>query len=210
MIRVFVTDDHAIVRQGLKQIVSDTKDIVVVGEANTAQEMVQKLEDCNCDIVLLDIAMPGRSALDVVKELKNIRPKLPILILSIHPEEQYALRFIRAGAKGYLTKESAPDELIAAIRKIAGGGNYISSAFAERVTFRLIEGVQMPLHELLSDREYEVMYMLASGKTVKQIADELSLSAKTISTYRSRVLEKMNMKNNAEIIRYAVDQYICR
>lgn len=209
MIKVLVADDHAIVRQGLKQIVSDTNDIVVVGEASDGQELLRKLEESDCNIVLLDITMPGRSGLDILKELKNIRPNLPVLVLSMHPEEQYATRVIRAGAHGYLTKDSVPDELTTAIRKVASGGNYISSTFAEKLVFTLREGIQKSLYELLSDREYEVMCMIALGKTVKQIADELSLSVKTISTYRSRILEKTDMKNNSEITRYAIEHHLC-
>jgi len=154
----------------------------------------------------LDITMPGRSGLDILKQLKSNKPKLPVLMLSVHPEEQYAVRTLKAGASGYLTKGSATDELIAAIRKISTGKKYVSSSLAEKLAFDLDLDHEKPRHEILSDREYQVMSMIASGKTVKEIADELSLSVQTISTYRSRILEKMKMKNNAEIIYYAVKQ----
>ena len=205
MIRIFVADDHAIVRQGLKQIVADTPDIVVADEASSGQEVLNKVLENDYDLVLLDITMPDRSGLDVLKELKSQRPELHILVLSIHPEEQYAVRVLKAGASGYLTKESAPDELIAAIRKVALGGKYISSSLAEKLAFDLEAGAEKPLHQTLSDREYQVMCMIASGKTIKEIAEESLLGTKTVHTYRSRILRKMKMKNNAELIRYAIE-----
>jgi len=204
MIRILVADDHAIVREGLKQIIADIPDMVVADEASSGQEVLKKTSKHDYDLVLLDITMPDRSGLDILKELKSQRPELHILVLSIHPEEQYAVRVLKAGASGYLTKESAPDELITAIRKTALGGKYISSSLAEKLAFDLETGAEKPLHQTLSDREYQVMCMLASGKTVKEIAEELLLGIKTISTYRSRVLQKMQMKNNAELIRYAI------
>ncbi len=204
MIRVLVVDDHPIVREGLKQILSDTEDILVVDEADCGQAVLDCTAKSNFDVVLLDISMPGRDGLEVLRELKQLKPKLPVLILSMYPEEHYAVRVLRGGASGYLTKSSAPDELISAIRKVASGRKYISATLAERLTYELDRDASKPLHEILSDREYQVMHMLSTGKSVKDIALELGLSVKTVSTYRSRILEKMNMKNNAEIVLYAV------
>jgi two-component system invasion response regulator UvrY len=204
MIRVLIADDHPIVREGLKQILSETDDILVVDEAANGQEVLSLAWNNNYDVVLLDISMPGRDGLEVLRELKHQKPKLPVLILSMYPEEHYAIRVLRGGAAGYLTKSSAPDELISAIRRVAAGRKYISTSLAERLTYELDRDAERPVHESLSDREYQVMNMIASGKTIKEIADELCLSVKTVSTYRSRILEKMNMKNNAEIVLYAV------
>jgi two-component system invasion response regulator UvrY len=206
MIKILIADDHAVVREGLKQIISETPDMRVTDEADNGQDVLNKVSEQHYDVVLLDITMPGRSGLDVLKQLKSKKPKLPVLMLSVHPEEQYAIRTLKAGASGYLTKGSATDELIAAIRKISTGKKYVSSSLAEKLAFDLDMDYEKPRHEILSDREYQVMSMIASGKTVKEIADELSLSVQTISTYRSRILEKMKMKNNAEIIYYAVKQ----
>jgi DNA-binding NarL/FixJ family response regulator len=204
MLRILIADDHAIVRQGLKQIVTETRDMTVVGEASNGQELLNKIKESEYDVVVLDITMPGRNGMDVLRQLRSERPRLPVLMLSIHPEEQYALRALRAGASGYLTKESAPDELVVAIRKVSRGGKYISSSLAEKLASELEVGREQAPHEALSDREYQVMCMIASGKTVMEIAQELSLSEKTISTYRSRILEKMKMKNNAELTYYAI------
>ena len=204
MLKILIADDHAIVRQGLKQIVTETPDMVVSGEASNGQELLSKIKENDYDVVVLDITMPGRDGIDVLKQLRSERPELPILMLSIHPEEQYALRALKAGASGYLTKESAPDELVVAIRKVSRGGKYISSSLAEKLAFELEVGREQAPHETLSDREYHVMCLIASGKTVMEIAQELSLSEKTISTYRSRILEKMKMKNNAELTYYAI------
>jgi len=202
MTRILVADDHAIVRQGLKQIVADTPDLVVTGEASRGREVVEKVAEDDYDVVLLDITMPDKSGLEVLEELKRLRPKLPVLILSMHPEEQYAIRALRAGASGYVTKEGVPDELITAIRKVSVGGKYISPSLAEKLAVYLEAGAKKPLHQALSDREYQVMCMIASGKTVKEISEELFLSVKTVSTYRSRVLQKMKMKNNAQLTHY--------
>lgn len=204
MIRILIADDHPIVRQGLKQILSEELDIETFGEASDSQEVLELVQKQDWDIVVLDITMPGRGGIDVLKELKQQRPKLPILVLSMHPEDQYAKRVLKAGAAGYMTKESAQDELVKAIRKILGGGKYISPSFAKKLAFDLDTKTEEPLHEALSDREYQVMIMIASGKTVSQIAEELSLSVKTIGTYRSRILEKMKMKTNAELMHYAI------
>mgnify|MGYP001149790772 CR=1 FL=1 len=208
MIRILVADDHAIVRDGLKQIVSDTSDMVVAAEASNGREALNKALEGDYDVVLLDITMPDRSGLDILKEIKSQKPGLPVLILSIHPEEQYAVRALKAGAAGYLTKESAPEELIRAMRRVSGGGKYVTSSLAEKLASVLKTGAEKPLHQALSDREYQILCMIASGKRVKQIANELLLSTKTISTYRSRILRKMNMNNNIELTRYAIQNQL--
>ena len=206
MIKILIADDHAIVREGLKQIISETPDMAVVAEASNGEDVLEKVSANKYDVILLDISMPGRSGLDILRQLKIEKPKLPIMMLSVHPEEQYAVRALRAGASGYLTKESAPDELIAAMRKISQGRKYVSSSLAEKLAYELGIDVKKLRHEVLSDREFQVMCMFASGKTVKEIAAELSISIPTIRTYRIRILEKMKMKNIAEIIHYAVKQ----
>jgi DNA-binding NarL/FixJ family response regulator len=205
MIRVLVADDHAIVREGLKQIVSEPSDMVVADEAENGNEVLEKILTNEYEAVVLDITMPGINGLDALKQIKSQRPELPILILSMHPEEQYALRVLKAGASGYLTKESAPEELITAIRRVSSGMKYVSSSLAERLASDLETDHDRPRHTTLSDREYQVMCMLASGKPVKQIAEALSLSIKTIRTYRRRILEKMGMESNAELVRYALE-----
>jgi DNA-binding NarL/FixJ family response regulator len=204
MIKILIADDHAVVRRGLKQILGEEPDMAVFGEARNAEEVLKNVREQNWDIVILDITMAGRSGLDVLKELKHTRPKLPVLFLSIHPEDQYAVRVLKAGAAGYMTKESAPEELVKAIRKVLRGGKYISPSLAEKLAFDLETDSEKPLHESLSDREYQVMCMIASGKTVKDIAEALYLSVKTISTYRERILGKMKMKTNAELTHYAI------
>jgi two-component system invasion response regulator UvrY len=208
MIKILVADDHAVVREGLKQIVRETSDMVVTGEAADGREVLRLIREHDWDVVLLDIAMPGRSGLDILKELKAEEPRLPVLMLSMYPEEQYAVRALKAGASGYLTKESVPDELISAIRKVSAGGKYVSSSLAEKLAYDLETDAERPAHETLSDREYQVMCMIARGETLRNIADKLCLSIKTISTYRSRILEKMCMKNNAEIMRYAIKYHL--
>ena len=204
MLKILIADDHPVFRRGLKQIIAETTDMVVAGEATNGWEVLSKVRTGNYDLVLLDISMPGKDGMDVLTQLKNERPALLVLMVSMHPEEQYAVRALKAGASGYLTKESAPDELIVAIRKVSTGRKYVSSALAERLAALLQEDAEVLPHEALSSREYQVMCMIASGKTLKEIAGELSLSIKTISTYRSRILEKMKMRNNAELIHYAV------
>ncbi|MCI0694752.1 response regulator transcription factor [candidate division KSB1 bacterium] len=206
MIKVLIVDDHPIVRAGLKQILVEAPDIVVAGEASNGEEAVSQVLENEFQVVLLDISMPGRSGLEVLSQLKSLKPSLSILILSTYPEEQYAVRALKSGASGYLTKESLPEELIAAIRKVSGGGKYVSAALAEKLAFDLSDDRTKPLHETLSDREYQVLCMIASGKTVKQIGEELALSVKTISTYRRRILDKMKMKNNAELTHFAISQ----
>ena len=203
MLRILIADDHPVFRLGLKQIIQDAPDLSVAGEATNGREALLEARSGDYDVVLLDISMPIASGIDVLSDLRAERPTLPVLMLSIHPEEQYAVRAFRAGASGYLTKESAPEELVAAIRKVSTGGKYVSASLAELlVAVVREEGGPLP-HETLSRREYQVLCLIASGKTVTEAAKELSLSAKTISTYRARILEKMKMKNNAELIRYA-------
>ena len=208
MIRILIVDDHTVVRRGLKQIVSEETDMEVTGEARNAYEMLTLVRKQQCDVVVADISMPGRSGLDVLKELKQERPKLPVLVLSMHPEDQYAVRALKLGAAGYMTKESAPEELVKAIRKVVTGGRYVSPALAEKLALDLATETERPPHETLSEREHQVFCMIARGKTVKEIADELALSVKTISTYRTRILEKLAMKNNAEIIHYAISNKV--
>ena len=208
MIKILIADDHAIVRRGLKQILAETPDMMVLDEASNGHEVLTKVMKHDYSVILLDISMPGKSGLDVLKELKTERPKLPVLILSMYPEEQYAVRVLRAGAAGYLTKEGAPEELIYAIRKVVQGKKYVSASLAEKLVFDLDGDSQKPLHESLSDREFQVLCMIASGKTVSDISEELALSVKTISTYRTRLLEKMKMKNNAELTHYAVQNHL--
>lgn len=204
MIRILVADDHTVVREGIKQILAGREDMVVEDEAANGQEVLHKVTKKEYDLILLDISMPGRSGLEVLEEIKLIQPKLPVLILSMHPEEQYAVRMLRAGAAGYLTKGSAPQELISAIQKVSRGGKYVTLSLAEKLAFELDAHADKPRHERLSNREYQVMLMLASGQSVSEVAEELCLSAKTISTYRNRILEKMDMKKNAELTLYAV------
>ncbi len=204
MVKVIIADDHKMFREGLKQILREAPDIAVIDEAGSGQEALNKIYNSDFDLLILDISMPGLSGLDVLKELKANKSRLSVLILSMYPEEQYALRAIKMGASGYITKASASDELIGAIRKISAGGTYISSSIAEKLLFSLKGDAEKLPHEALSNREYQIFNMIASGKTTSQIADELCLSIKTISTYRSRILDKMNMKSNAELIHYAV------
>jgi len=202
--KILIADDHAVFRRGLKETIGEAFPKVTFGEAQTALEAVEGVRQQNWDIVILDISMPGESGLDILNDLKRLRPKLPILLLSMHPEEQYARRALKAGASGYLTKESVPEELKHAVRKIVAGGRYVSATLAEKLAYDLRSGVDVPVHELLSDREFQVLRMIASGKTVKQIADDVALSVKTVSTYRARILEKTGMRTTAELIRYAI------
>jgi len=204
MIRILVADDHTVVREGIKQILAGREDMVVEDEAASGEEVLAKVAKKTYDLVLLDISMPGKGGLEVLEEIKVMQPKLPVLVLSMHPEEQYAVRMLRGGAAGYLTKGSAPQELILAIQKVSGGGKYITVSLAEKLAFELDARAEKPSHERLSNREYEVMLLLASGQSVNQIAEMFSLSGKTISTYRNRILKKMNMKKNAELTLYAV------
>ena len=204
MMRVLIVDDHAILRRGLKALLADEFHGAAFGEASDTRQALEQLQKKEWDVVLLDITLPGKNGLDLLKELKVARPKLPVLVLSAHPEDQFALRALKAGAEGYMTKESAPEELAKAVRKILAGGRYVSPALAEKLALTVGQDSTRTPHETLSDREYEVMCRIASGKTVTEIAGELALSAKTISTYRARVLEKLGVKNSAEIVQYAI------
>ncbi len=204
MIRILIADDHPLFREGLKHILTEYSDLIVTDEARNGQEVLEKVWNNEYDMVLLDISMPGMNGLEVLKRLKKEKPKLSVLVLSMHPEEQYAVRALKSGASGYLTKESATDELITAIRKISQGRKYITSSLAERLAFGLETDAEKPPHETLSDREYQVLLMIASGKTITQIAKELFLSVKTVSSHRSHILEKMEMKTNAELTHYVI------
>ena len=204
MIRVIIVDDHPVVRKGLMQMLAEEPDMRAAAEATSAAELLQLLQEGEWDVVVLDITLPDRSGLEALKDVKAMRPGLPVLILSMHPEDQYALRVLKAGAAGYINKESAADELVNAIRKVVGGGKYVSPSMAEKLATVVGSGYEVQPHESLSDREFQVMCMIASGKRLKEIAEELCLSVKTVSTYRSRILGKMEMENNAELTYYAV------
>ena len=204
MIHILIVDDHAVVRDGVKRLSDEQLGAAVFGEASTAQEALQLVREAHWDVVVLDISLGERNGLDVLKELQQLRPRLPVLILSMHAEEQYARRAFRAGAAGYITKDSSRAELVTALNKVLHGGKYVSPMLAETLVVDMVRGTDQPLHEALSDREFEVMCLIASGKTVSQIAELLSLSDKTISTYRARILEKMHMKTNAELTHYAI------
>jgi DNA-binding NarL/FixJ family response regulator len=208
MIQILIVDDHAILRRGLKEILEREFRDVSIGGAGTAEQALTQLDSEKWDLVILDITMPGRSGVDVLRNLKALRPKLPVLVLSMHPEDQYGKRVLKAGASGYMNKESAPEELIKAVRKLLSGGRYVSPTLAETLAVDLGRDDGTPAHERLSDREFEVLRKMASGKTVGQIAQELHLSVPTVSTYRARILEKMGMSNTAELIRYAVSHHL--
>ncbi len=203
MIRVFIVDDHGVVRRGLKQVLSDAPDVSVVGEAATAGEAVRTLPSTRCDVVVLDLSLPDQPGLELLKQIKADRPQLPVLILTMHREDQYAIRALKAGAAGFLTKDSAPEELVTAIRKVARGGRYLTVGVAERIAGHFGAECEQ-LHDRLSDREYQVFIRIVSGRPLTDIAAELGLSVKTISTHRTRMLEKMEMGSNAELVQYAV------
>lgn len=205
MIRILVADDHPIVRQGLKQIIADSPDMVAAGEASNGQEVLEQVRKNDYDVVLLDLSMPVINGMDTLKQLKDQKPELVVLVLSIHPEEQYAVRVLTAGASGYITKDSAAEELIAAIRAASSGKKYVSSSLAQKLASELGVAAVKPLHEILSDREYSVLRLIAAGRTKIGIAEELSLSPKTVSTYRSRILNKLGLKTDAELVRYAIE-----
>jgi len=203
MIKILIADDHSIVRQGLKQIVAEEGDIIVSAEAANSDELFDSISQKECDLIILDINMPGRSGIEILKDLKKLKPELPVLILSMYGEEQYGVRSIKAGASGYLKKVSAPEELVKAIRKINSGGKYINSALAERLADSL-ENKNKLQHESLSDREYEIMCKIASGKTAEEISDELFISVHTVYSYRNRIFEKMNFKSNVDLSNYVL------
>jgi len=203
-IRVLIADDHAIVRQGLRQILSDTPDLTVAGEAENGVQAVQMVRTGEWDVVLMDVSMPDRNGIDALKLIKKEFPRLPVLILSMYPEEQYAIRALKAGAAGYLTKQSAPELLVTAIRQVASGKKYVSPSLAEELANAIGDDSERLPHEKLSDREYQTLCMIASGKTPTEIAEALNLSVKTVSVYRARLLEKMNLRNNAELTHYGL------
>jgi two-component system invasion response regulator UvrY len=204
VIRILIADDHPILRRGLKEILVRELEGSICGEAGNAQQVLSEVQRENWDLVILDVTMPGRSGLDVLRELRRLRPKLPVLVLSVHPEDQLGTRVLKAGASGYMNKESAPEELIKAVRKVLEGSAYVSPALAERLALDLRENGGRHLHESLSEREFEVLRMLATGKTATEIAEELHLSVPTVSTHRAHILAKMNMTTTAALISYAV------
>lgn len=203
-LRVLIADDHAIVRQGLRQILSETDDMEVAGEAENGVQALQMVRDRPWDVVLMDVSMPDRNGIDALKMIRKELPRLPVLILSIYPEDQYAVRALRAGAAGYLSKQSAPEQLVTAIRQVASGKKYVSQAVAEALANAVMEDGDRPLHEKLSDREFQTLRLIAGGRTPAQIAEALNISVKTVSVYRARLLEKMNMRNNAELTHYGI------
>ena len=208
MIRVLISDDHAILRSGLKEILMRDLPGAVCGEAENAREVLDQVQRQRWDLVILDVTMPGPSGIDVLRDLKRLHPKLPVLVLSMHPEDQYGKRVLKAGASGYMNKDVAPDELIKAIHKVLAGGRYVSPALAEKLALELGEETGRPLHETLSDREFEVLRMIASGRTVSEIAETLHLSVTTVSTYRTRILEKMNLTTTAELMHYGLRNHL--
>jgi DNA-binding NarL/FixJ family response regulator len=208
VIKVLVADDHAIVRRGLRQILSETQDIIVAGEAASGDEVLRLVREQRWSVVILDLSLPRGNGLDMLAAIRREKPELPVLILTVHPEEQYAVRCIKGGAAGFLTKESAPERLIEAVRKVGGGGRYVSPELAETLASVLAGQSPGAPHERLSDREFEVFKMLGSGRTVSQIADDLALSVKTVSTHRARILKKMSMRTNAELTHYALRNHL--
>lgn len=210
MLRILVVDDHALIRRGLRQVIGEGWKDAVIGEARNASEALEQIYTKNWDVVVADITMPGRSGLDLLREIKAANPKLPVIILSVHAEEELGVRAIKTGAAGYVSKESAPDQLVEAIRKVLSGGRYIGPKLAEKIAQYIGSDTEKPLHETLSDREYEVLSMIGAGKTPTEIAKALSLSVKTVSTYRSRIMAKMKLNTTPELIRYAIQQGIAR
>lgn len=205
MIRILVADDHTVVRRGLRQILLEGFPGAFVEEVGDAEDLIKNVVKSTWDVIISDLSMPGRSGLDALQQIKQLHPNLPVLILSIHPEEQYALRVLKAGASGYLSKDMAPDELVNAVKKVMLGKKYISASVAEKLAAMLAQDHNKPLHEYLSDREFNVLKMLASGRSVSEIAESLFLSVTTVSTYRSRIMAKMNLKNNAELTLYSME-----
>ena len=210
MIRILIADDHAVVRRGVKQILEEEPDLRVLGQATNSDEVIQNIQEKDWDILILDITLPDRNGLDILKEVKTLRPDLPVLILSMHSEEEFAVRALKLKASGYVTKGSVPEELVLAIRMILKGHRYISPSFTEKIAnyIELDNDIEKPLHERLSKREKEVLIMIGSGKSITDIAETLYLSVKTISTYRKRILEKLKLETTAELIRYAIENYL--
>lgn len=205
MTRILVADDHTVVRRGLRQILLEGFPGALVEEVGDAEDLIKHVIKAEWDVVISDLSMPGRSGLDALQQIKQLHPNLPVLILSIHPEEQYALRVLKAGASGYLSKDMAPDELVNAVKKVMLGKKYITASVAEKLAATLDQDHNKPLHEFLSDREFNVLKMLAAGRSVSEIAETLFLSVTTVSTYRSRIMTKMNLKNNAELTLYSME-----
>ena len=203
MIKVFIADDHALIREGIKKLLDPEGDVKIVGETSNPFEVIDQIKKSNCDILILDLSMPGKSGLDILKEIKIVLPKVKVLIMTMMPEDQFAKRTLKAGASGYITKDRAADELLLAIRKVAAGKKYITQSLAEKLVDDLDDSSEKPLHEILSDREFQILKMMAKGQSQTNIADELSISASTVNTYRSRIFEKLNLHSNAELIHYA-------
>jgi DNA-binding NarL/FixJ family response regulator len=203
-LRILLADDHAIIRDGLKQLLTDKFSDAIFGEARNAQEALNQLRNAIWDVLLLDLAMPGGGGLDVLNQLKNVQPSTKVLVLTMHPVDQYAVRILKCGASGYLTKESASDEVVAAVEKVLAGGKYVTASLAEKLVSNLNSPMEKSPHESLSDREYQVLILLASGKTVKEIGAEFSLSVKTISTYRTRIFQKLQFGSNSDVVSYAM------
>jgi two-component system invasion response regulator UvrY len=208
MIRILIADDHAVVRKGLAQILRDEFAGAHIEEVENSEELIRTVVRGGWDVIISDLSMPGRSGLDALHQIKDIFPKLPVLIMSIHPEDQYAIRVLKAGGSGYLTKESAPDELVAAVHIVLSGKRYISASTADKLASSVVRDIEKPLHEYLSDREFDVLKLIAAGKSVSEISRQLSLSVTTISTYRSRLLVKMNIRTNAGLTKYALDHQL--
>ncbi len=202
--KVIIVDDHELIREGLKKVLIKNSDLEVVGEAGNSNELIGLLDQHDVDVVILDISMPGRSGLELIRDIKNLHPKVKTLVLSMHPEDRFAIRALKAGASGYLSKQSAAKELVNALRKIMSGGKYISPALAEQLALEIETPSDKPLHEKLSNREFEIMIKISLGKSVSEIAGDLALSVNTVTSYRARVMQKMNMRSNADIIRYAL------
>jgi DNA-binding NarL/FixJ family response regulator len=208
MISILVVDDHALIRKGLKQLLDDTEDIRVTGEAETGMQALNMARDNSYDLVLLDIALPDKNGIDVLKQLKQEQPDIKVIVLSMYPEDQYGVRSLKAGASGYLNKQSAPDQLIGAIRQVLSGKKYIGEIMAEQLLNSMIGNSEELMHQTLSNREYQTLCLIASGKTLSEIAESMTLSPKTVSVYRARMLEKMGFKNNAEAIHYAISYHL--
>jgi DNA-binding NarL/FixJ family response regulator len=205
MIKIFIADDHALIREGLKKILREESDMSVVGEAQTATEALDRIVESDCDILVLDLGLPDRPGLEVLKEVKSIHPLLRVLILSMFPENRFALRVLKAGADGYLSKDSAAGELVKALRRIAGGSKYVSEQISQDLLEKVHGDARMMVHETLSDREFEILLMIGSGKAISEIATQLNLSVSTVNTHKAHILEKMSMHTNAELMRYAIE-----
>jgi len=208
MIRVLMADDHTIVREGIRQLLTETADLVMAGEARNGAELIQRIREASWDVLLMDLSMPGRNGIELIRYIKTEAPKLPILILSMHTEDQYAVRAFKAGASGYLTKDSASSQLVAALKKVAAGGVYVSASVAERLALGVMPRAESLTHEILSNREYQIFQMIVGGAKVSEIARMLSLSVKTVSTHKGRILKKMNLRSAADMVRYAIQNHL--